>query len=119
MKTQKSSPVRPSAMEPLLPDERGRSREGLDDLALTLEREGAALASTLPDGTRTSVVELLRIANAYYSNRIEGHDTRPGAIERALRNDLSEDATLRALQREARAHVEGGTVGRRLLREPA
>lgn len=93
-------------MEPLLPDERGRSREGLDDLALTLEREGAALASALPEGTRASVIELLRIANAYYSNRIEGHDTRPGAIERALRNDLSEDATLRALQREARAHVE-------------
>jgi Fic family protein len=44
--------------------------------------------------------------NCYYSNLIEGHDTHPIDIERALKNDYSKDARKRDLQLEAKAHIE-------------
>jgi len=57
--------------------------------------------------------------NCYYSNLIEGHDTHPIDIERALRNDYSTDTEKRNLQLEAKAHIavqrwieEGGLRGR-------
>ena len=43
--------------------------------------------------------------NCYYSNLIEGHDTHPIDIDRALKNDYSQDARKRDLQLEARAHI--------------
>ena len=43
--------------------------------------------------------------NCYYSNLIEGHNTRPRDIERALAGDLDADARRRDLQLEAFAHV--------------
>jgi Fic family protein len=43
--------------------------------------------------------------NCYYSNLIEGHDTHPVDIERALANDYSKDAKKRDLQLEALAHI--------------
>jgi Fic family protein len=57
--------------------------------------------------------------NCYYSNLIEGHDTHPIDIERALKNDYSKDAHKRDLQFEAKAHIavqewidRGGLKGR-------
>jgi fido (protein-threonine AMPylation protein) len=43
--------------------------------------------------------------NCYYSNLIEGHDTRPVDIERALRADLAAEPQRRNLQLEAAAHI--------------
>ena len=43
--------------------------------------------------------------NCYYSNLIEGHDTHPVDIERALKNDYSRDEKKRDLQLEAKAHI--------------
>ena len=43
--------------------------------------------------------------NLYYSNLIEGHDTHPIDIERALNNEYSADTELRNLQLEAKAHI--------------
>jgi Fic family protein len=43
--------------------------------------------------------------NCYYSNLIEGHDTHPIDIERALNEDYSTDAKKRDLQLEAKAHI--------------
>ena len=57
--------------------------------------------------------------NCYYSNLIEGHDTHPIDIERALKGDYSKDAKKRDLQLEAKAHIavqqwidDGGLKGR-------
>jgi Fic family protein len=44
--------------------------------------------------------------NCYYSNLIEGHDTHPIDIERALNNEYSADPEKRDLQLEAKAHIE-------------
>jgi Fic family protein len=67
----------------------------------------------------TALADLVRAMNCYYSNLIEGHDTHPVDIERALKGDYSKDARKRLLQLEAKAHVavqkwidEGGLKGR-------
>ncbi|HWX51529.1 MAG TPA: Fic family protein [Roseomonas sp.] len=49
--------------------------------------------------------DLVRGMNCYYSNLIEGHDTRPVDIERALRADLATEPHRRDLQMEAAAHI--------------
>ena len=43
--------------------------------------------------------------NCYYSNLIEGHDTHPRDIDRALANDFVEEPKRRELQQEAVAHI--------------
>jgi hypothetical protein len=55
--------------------------------------------------------------NCHYSNLIEGQDTHPVDIERAMKNDYSQDARTRDLQLEAKAHIavqqwiDGGGLG--------
>ena len=44
--------------------------------------------------------------NCYYSNLIEGHNTHPVDIERALNGDYSQNIEKRNLQLEAFAHIE-------------
>jgi len=75
-------------------------------MAAELLRKSAGLGGALHTVTRQGVVELLRAMNSYYSNLIEGHNTHPLAIEKALKNDYSSDPALRALQLECRAHIE-------------
>jgi Fic family protein len=43
--------------------------------------------------------------NCYYSNLIEGHNTHPVEIERALKGEYSNDLEKRNLQLEAKAHI--------------
>src|SRR5262249_38306638 len=52
-----------------------------------------------------NLADLVRIVNTYYSNLIEGHDTRPRDIERALAGEFDQDNERRNLQVEAAAHV--------------
>ena len=81
------------------------SRE-LEDLAFTLVEKASALAGQANPTVAQSIGDLVRSMNCYYSNLIEGHDTHPRDIERALANDYSSDPKKRALQLEARAHIE-------------
>jgi Fic family protein len=55
---------------------------------------------------RDRAAHLVREMNSYYSNLIEGHKTLPREIERALRQDYSEDPQQRSRQHLGRAHVE-------------
>lgn len=106
-------------MEPLLIGESSRQRPELTDLALDLAQRAAGFRRSLPDGVMASLADLVRAMNCYYSNLIEGHDTHPIDIERALKNDYSADPEKRSLQLEAKAHIavqqwidEGGIDGR-------
>lgn len=108
-----------SEMEPLLLREDSRHRVGLTDLALELAQKSAGFRRSLPESLVSSLADLVRSMNCYYSNLIEGHDTHPVEIERALRGDYSKDARKRDLQLEAKAHIEvqhwidnGGLKGR-------
>ena len=108
-----------SLMEPLLIREGSRHRGGLTDLVLDLAQKSAGFRRSLPESLLASLADLVRAMNCYYSNLIEGHDTHPVDIERALKNDYSQDAGKRDLQFEARAHItvqkwidSGGLKGR-------
>lgn len=106
-------------MEPLLIGETSRHRAPLTDLAVDLAARSAGLRRSLPKGISTALADLVRAMNCYYSNLIEGHDTHPVDIERALKNDYSNDARKRELQLEAKAHItvqrwiDGGGLGGR------
>lgn len=91
--------------EPLMVSEGSPARAGLNDLALELAEKSAALRSGLPTSIAEALADLVRAMNCYYSNLIEGHDTHPIDIERAMRNDYSADPKKRNLQLEAKAHV--------------
>ncbi len=95
----------PSLMEPLLIGETSRHRAELTDFAVELAARSAGFRRSLPPGVLTALADLVRAMNCYYSNRIEGHDTHPIDIERALINDYSADARKRDLQLEAKAHI--------------
>jgi len=92
----------PSAMEPMLPS----ADSQLTDLALDLVAESARTAGRLHPLTERTLRTLFRSINSYYSNLIEGHNTHPADIERAMREDYSVDPAKRTLQLESRAHIE-------------
>jgi Fic family protein len=94
-----------SAMEPLLIGGDSKHRPELTDLAVELAAKSAGFRRSLPDNLTSSLAGLVRAMNCYYSNLIEGHDTHPIDIERALKGDYSKDAKKRDLQLEAKAHI--------------
>ncbi len=94
-----------TVMEPLLIGEDSRQRGPLTDLAVDLAAKSAGFRRSLPLGVLTALADLVRSMNCYYSNLIEGHDTHPIDIERALKNDYSADPKKRDLQLEAKAHI--------------
>ena len=96
---------RPALMEPLVLSEGSPHRRELIDLALELAQRSAGFRRALPESLLASLATLVRSMNCYYSNLIEGHDTHPVDIERALRGDYSKDARKRDLQLEAKAHI--------------
>ena len=91
--------------EPLMVSEGSPHRGRLNDLALDLAEKSAAFRSSLPASIATALSDLVRSMNCYYSNLIEGHDTHPVEIERALAGDYSADPHQRNLQEEAKAHI--------------
>jgi Fic family protein len=92
----------PAAMEPLFPDDPSGE---LEALAVDLIAKSAALSEAMHPITRKAIADLVRPMNSYYSNLIEGHDTHPIDIDRALRNEYATDKRKRDLQKEALAHI--------------
>jgi hypothetical protein len=89
-------------MEPMLPD----IDVAMSDTIVELVAQAQALSGSLHPILRSTVGDLVRSMNCYYSNLIEGHDTQLIDIERALNNDYSAAPEKRDLQLEARAHIE-------------
>ena len=94
-----------SMIEPLLISGDSERRAHLNDLALDLAAHSARLRGSLPKYIECSLADLVRAMNCYYSNLIEGHDTHPVDIERALKDDYSANARQRNFQLEAKAHI--------------
>lgn len=90
-----------SAIEPIIPTD---SR--ILDLAQSTYAVAEALGKELHPRTLAAIRELLRTVNSYYSNLIEGHDTHPIDIDRAMKQEFSKDTRERNLQEEAKAHIE-------------
>ena len=79
--------------------------EAIANLVAELSAASAILGATLHPTTAANLASVVRIMNTYYSNLLEGHDTRPRDIERALAGNFDNDGERRNLQLEARAHV--------------
>ncbi len=92
----------PSQMEPMFPSQ----SPVLEDLVLSLSQKAQSLGALLHPITCQEIAKLLTYTNTYYSNLIEGHNTKLLDIERAMHADFSKDLSKRALQLEAKAHVE-------------
>jgi Fic family protein len=91
-----------SYMEPMLPAEGGRE---LEDSTAELLTGASGLAGRIHPTVREAIGTLVRSMNCYYSNLIEGHETHPRDIDRALANDFSNEPAQRDLQLEAVAHI--------------
>lgn len=76
----------------------------LADLSVDIQREASGLGQGLHPDSAAELADLVRVMNCYYSNLIEGHNTRPRDIEKALAGAELEEET-RPLALEARAHV--------------
>jgi Fic family protein len=103
MEPAKNMVLNPSWMEPMLPAE---GQKEIEDAAFDLISKANALAGQTHTIVTASVGDLVRSMNCYYSNLIEGHDTHPRDIDRALNRDYSSEPKQRALQLEAVAHIE-------------
>src|SRR2546421_5599390 len=79
--------------------------EAISDVVAELSAAAAKLGHALNPRTAANLAELVRIMNTYYSNLIEGHDTRPRDIERAMAGEFDKNRRRRSLQMEAAAHV--------------
>jgi len=91
-----------SGIEPVLPPE---GNPELEDVAFELVSAASSLAGLNPR-VREAIGDLVRSMNCYYSNLIEGHNTLPRDIERALAKEYSAEPRKRNLQLEAVAHIE-------------
>lgn len=95
-------PDHPAQMEPLI--------SPVDDIMLDRCYEiaiaSAKLVASVHPVTAHEIGSLVSGMNCYYSNLIEGHDTKPVDIDRAMAGDYSDKPEKRILQLEARAHIE-------------
>ncbi|MHB8907778.1 MAG: Fic family protein [Syntrophales bacterium] len=100
-------------MTPLLPEE----VDDLQDLALEVLQKSAALGNRQHPVTLDTLRDLLRIINSYYSNLIEGHNTHPYDIVRAMQKEYDSEPAKRNLQLESVAHITVQKDMERKLRE--
>jgi Fic family protein len=97
------SPVEtPQRIEPARLEE---TSEALADVIAELSSASAILGAGLHPRTASNLADFVRLMNTYYSNLIEGHNTRPREIARALEGKFDQDTARRNLQIEAAAHV--------------
>jgi Fic family protein len=92
-------------MMPALLSDEAKAKAKINDLVVELVARSAGFRRGLPEGLVSPLAELVRVMNCYYSNLIEGHDTHPIAIERAMRKNYDRDPKKRDLQKEAEAHI--------------
>jgi Fic family protein len=97
----------PSRIEPALIDE---PTSAIADVIADLTAGLSILGKFLHPLTAANLADAVRIMNTYYSNLIEGHNTRPRDIERALSGELDQNEERRNLQIEAAAHVRVQTT---------
>src|SRR6266550_1167903 len=90
--------------QPLYPEERVLAP--LLEQAAEFVAESHRLGGQAGESIVRALRPRLRAMNSYYTNKIEGQQTRPTDIERALRRDFDTDAALAKKQRLAISHME-------------
>lgn len=92
-----------TAIEPVVPTQRLKP---LEDMACVVLESAARLSAKVREPLRTQIAELTRWMHCYYSNLIEGQQTRVRDIEAALKRDFAAEPGKRNLQRLSLAHLE-------------
>jgi Fic family protein len=90
-----------SQITPFLPEQ----ADNLQDMALEVIQRSASLGTRQHPVTMQTMRDLLRIINSYYSNLIEGHNTHPYDIVRAMQQEFDSKPAKRNLQLESVAHI--------------
>ena len=93
--------MNPSAMEPLAP----QITDSLKDKATEVIRSSATLSGALQPQTLESIVGMMRLTNSYYSNRIEGNNTHPIEVQKALWASENRKSDDNALRKQSVIHV--------------
>lgn len=68
--------------------------------------ESAKLTGNLNIHVINAIKENLRTINSYYSNKIESEGTHPIDIERAMKNDFSQDDKKKSMQQLSLVHID-------------
>jgi Fic family protein len=89
-------------LDPAFPEQQ---ESALEDLACSVIEHAGRLEGKVRDPLREDLVEVTRWMHCYYSNLIEGQQTRVPDIEAALRHDFSSEPEKRDLQQLALAHL--------------
>jgi len=92
----------PEAITPLFPE---KGEPELRELAAALLKKSVSLTGIFNTDTRFAISRLVEPMNSYYSNLIEGHNSHPLDIEKALKKNYSKEPKKKMLQLESRAHV--------------
>jgi Fic family protein len=92
-----------TAIEPILPTQKLKP---LEDLACTVLESSARLSARIREPLHTDLAEITRWMHCYYSNLIEGQQTKVRDIEAALKKDFAHEPKKRNLQNLALAHLE-------------
>lgn len=92
---------------PLLPnDDQGNIDAQLLEMAEELCIKSAQLIGSHTPQVQYGITELLRKVNSYYSNQIESEGTHPIDIDRASREEFSNDSREKQLQLLSLVHIE-------------
>lgn len=98
-----------SAIEPVMPPLSDALRSKAERVVI----EASALR--LPAETEVAFRALLKQMNCYYSNLIEGVNTHPADIDRAMKQDYSDDQANRRLQLLALGHADSESTITQLI----
>ncbi|MBI6798641.1 Fic family protein [Pseudomonas syringae] len=99
------------AFTPYIPQD--KAPDELQDQVVQIMRLDAALHAKIPGPLRLPMMNLLRVVNSYYSNKIEGNSTIPADILRA--EDAPQEFKGAKDLQEIKRHIE---AQRRLTDEP-
>ena len=88
---------------PVMPE--GRLRE-LNEKNIEAVKLAESIAFNFHPETIKSIALLVTKMNSYYSNLIEGNNTTPAEIDKALENEFSKNPVKRNLEFEHVAHIE-------------
>jgi Fic family protein len=105
MRSKRSAKIVPETPQRIEPAMLETLPPAITDVLAELSAESTALGKALHPKTAASLADLVRIMNAYYSNLIEGHNTRPKDIARAIEGIFDRNRDRRNLQLEAASHV--------------
>jgi Fic family protein len=95
-------PLTDTSLDPAFLEPHGAA---LEDLACAVIQRSGRLQARVRVPLREELREVTRLMHCYYSNLIEGQQTRVPDIEAALRNDFSDEPDNRDLQKLALAHL--------------